>query len=300
MPTRRALLKNLAIAATGIGCCSPMAPRLLGAQGAAGRGRNRRIAAIDILPFTMPMKQMMRTAVGQPGADEVLVRARTADGVGGWGEASPFPPVTGETQASAVVIGKDLISVIRGRDPFELARIVADMDARVGGNPSIKAALEMALWDICGKLAGQPVCHLLGQYRDTFESDRTVSPRRAGPHGRKGEGDRRRGLPGSEGEGGAVPGLGCGAATRDPGRRRGTGPHPHRRQSGLDPRRGRTRAATDRAAGHRVLRTARGTLGLGGHATRQAAEPHSDYGRRVGPQPERTRWSVSAARRPTC
>ncbi len=185
MPTRRALLKNLAIAATGIGCCSTLAPGLLGAHAAAGGGRKRRIATIDIFPFTLPMKQMMRTAVGQPGADEVLVRLRTTDGVVGWGEASPFPPVTGDTQASAVVIGKDLAAVIRGRDPFELAKIAADMDVRVDGNPSIKAALEMALWDICGKLAGQPVCHLLGKYRDTCESDRTVYLDDPGPMAEK-------------------------------------------------------------------------------------------------------------------
>jgi L-Ala-D/L-Glu epimerase len=32
----------------------------------------------------------------------------------------------------------------------------------------------MAIWDICGKLAGRPVCCLLGKYRDSFENDITV------------------------------------------------------------------------------------------------------------------------------
>jgi L-alanine-DL-glutamate epimerase-like enolase superfamily enzyme len=32
----------------------------------------------------------------------------------------------------------------------------------------------MAIWDICGKIAGQPVVHLLGQYRNSFDTDRTV------------------------------------------------------------------------------------------------------------------------------
>jgi L-alanine-DL-glutamate epimerase-like enolase superfamily enzyme len=32
----------------------------------------------------------------------------------------------------------------------------------------------MALWDICGKIAGQPVCRLLGVYRDSFATDQTV------------------------------------------------------------------------------------------------------------------------------
>ena len=38
----------------------------------------------------------------------------------------------------------------------------------------MKAALEMAVWDICGKLAGQPVYKLLGGYRDSFETDITI------------------------------------------------------------------------------------------------------------------------------
>ena len=49
-----------------------------------------------------------------------------------------------------------------------------DFDAAIAGNPSIKAAIEIALWDLCGKLAGQPVCRLLGQYRHSFETNRTV------------------------------------------------------------------------------------------------------------------------------
>jgi L-alanine-DL-glutamate epimerase-like enolase superfamily enzyme len=48
------------------------------------------------------------------------------------------------------------------------------MDAAITGEPGIKAALEMAVWDICGKLAGQPVRCLLGNYRESFETDLTV------------------------------------------------------------------------------------------------------------------------------
>ena len=40
--------------------------------------------------------------------------------------------------------------------------------------PGIKAAFEMALWDICGKIAGLPVHRLLGTYRTSFETDQTV------------------------------------------------------------------------------------------------------------------------------
>ena len=82
--------------------------------------------------------------------------------------------MTGETQGTAIATGKTLAPLVAGRDPFDLVGIVDDFDAAIAGNPSIKAAIEIALWDLCGKLAGQPVCRLLGQYRHSFETNRTV------------------------------------------------------------------------------------------------------------------------------
>jgi L-alanine-DL-glutamate epimerase-like enolase superfamily enzyme len=38
----------------------------------------------------------------------------------------------------------------------------------------IIAAFEMALWDLCGKIAGQPVYRLLGAAKESFETDCTV------------------------------------------------------------------------------------------------------------------------------
>jgi L-alanine-DL-glutamate epimerase-like enolase superfamily enzyme len=151
------------------------ASTLAGARESSGAtAKQRKIADIEIFPFFMEGKQVIRIALGAMMAEEVLVRIRTADGIVGWGEASPLCVVTGETQASDVAIGKKLADLIKGRDPFELTRIVEDMDHSCPHHPSIKAALEMAIWDICGKIAGQPIVNLLGKYRDSLDNDRTV------------------------------------------------------------------------------------------------------------------------------
>ena len=107
-------------------------------------------------------------------ADNVLVRLRTSDGVTGFGESSPYPPVMSETQASDLAMARRLAGLVKGRDPFALPQIAQAMDDFVPHAPGIKAAFEMALWDICGKIAGQPVYRLLGAYRDRFETDQTV------------------------------------------------------------------------------------------------------------------------------
>jgi L-Ala-D/L-Glu epimerase / N-acetyl-D-glutamate racemase len=133
------------------------------------------IRDVEVFPYTIKEKVVVKTALGADSyAENFLVRLRTQDGVVGHGEGSPFTPVTAETQQSAVVMAKRLGDLLRGRDPFTIARIVSDMDSFAPNNPSSKAALEMALWDICGRIAGQPVCCLLGQYRDTFETDKTI------------------------------------------------------------------------------------------------------------------------------
>ncbi len=175
--TRKAFLKSLAGLAAAGGLSWPTGSRLLEAQqAAAGRSRRTRIAEAEYAPFDMRLKQVFRTALGAESVErEVLVRLRTSDGLIGWGEASPYWPVTSETQETNLALAKDLAGFVRDRDPFSVARILAEMDAYSPGNPSIKAAFEMALWDLCGKIAGQPVYRLLGGFRDSFPTDATVS-----------------------------------------------------------------------------------------------------------------------------
>ncbi len=48
------------------------------------------------------------------------------------------------------------------------------------GHPYVKSAIDMACWDILGKVAGLPVCHLLGgRYGDDFVLYRAISQRPA-------------------------------------------------------------------------------------------------------------------------
>ena len=50
------------------------------------------------------------------------------------------------------------------------------MDVTLKGHPYAKSALDMACWDILGKVTGQPVCNLLGgRYGDDFVLYRAIS-----------------------------------------------------------------------------------------------------------------------------
>ncbi len=173
--TRKGFLKGVVGAVVAGGFLGRATEALAQAQQAvSARPRQTKIADVTVWPFTMHQRETMRIALGNMGADNVLVRLRTNDGVVGWGESSPYSPVMGETQASDLVMAKHLAEIVKGRDPFTIPKVALDMDNFVPGNPGIKAAFEMALWDIAGKLSNQPVCCMLGNFRESFLTDRTV------------------------------------------------------------------------------------------------------------------------------
>ena len=49
-----------------------------------------------------------------------------------------------------------------GKDPTRLNLINAVMDKSLKGHNYVKSPIDMACWDILGKVAGLPVCELLG------------------------------------------------------------------------------------------------------------------------------------------
>ncbi len=94
-------------------------------------------------------------------AEVVWVEIR-ADGVSGYGEAAPAERY-GETVASASAF-LDEVGGELGDDPFALEE-VHDRLAAHPGEMAAKAAVDAALHDLCGKLAGLPVWRLLGLTR---------------------------------------------------------------------------------------------------------------------------------------
>jgi L-alanine-DL-glutamate epimerase-like enolase superfamily enzyme len=82
------------------------------------------------------------------------------DGVVGYGEAS-MPPYLGESQqtATAFLTKCDLSHY---QDPFAIDTILDDLEATAPGNPAAKAAVDIALHDLLGKLLKQPWYALWG------------------------------------------------------------------------------------------------------------------------------------------
>lgn len=82
------------------------------------------------------------------------------DGVTGYGEAS-MPPYLGETQESVCAF-LSKVDLSQFTDPFCMEEILDYVDHVAPGNPSAKAAIDIALHDLVGKLLGQPWYRIWG------------------------------------------------------------------------------------------------------------------------------------------
>src|SRR3954470_23245517 len=122
-----------------------------------------RITSIDLFQADIPLKDPFKIAVMEMrAAANVFVRVNTDEGIVGWGEASPFWRLCGETQAIDLAAGADLARLIKDRDPLAIEDRIAEIDGFLKNNSQIRAAFDIALHDILGKAAGLPLYRMLG------------------------------------------------------------------------------------------------------------------------------------------
>ncbi|WP_227377533.1 mandelate racemase/muconate lactonizing enzyme family protein [Haladaptatus halobius] len=122
------------------------------------------ITRIVIHQYEIPLKEPFITALRPiPALERVLVEVETDTGLIGLGEGAPAYEVTGETQGSTAAVLADVLApFIIEENPLAIERHVRRMRALVDGAPSAHAALEIALQDLRGKAAEQPLYRLLG------------------------------------------------------------------------------------------------------------------------------------------
>lgn len=82
------------------------------------------------------------------------------EGYTGYGEASMVPYMGESPQTAAEFLNK--VDISQFRYPFDFDAIIAYLDSIASGNPAIKAAIDIALHDLEGKLEHRPCWKLLG------------------------------------------------------------------------------------------------------------------------------------------
>jgi len=136
-----------------------------------------RITGVEIVPVRLPLLEPFVVSYGAfTDMATVLVRLETDDGLTGWGEGTPDPHVTGETFEGVVAALRYLAPALLGRDPLDRSAAMRLLGSRIAGAPTAKAAFDIALHDLTGRVAGLPVWALLGgRAREALTISRVVS-----------------------------------------------------------------------------------------------------------------------------
>ncbi len=126
-----------------------------------------RITRVETIHIQLPFQKKSAGSggrLGLHGMDSLFVRVDTNDGITGWGEAFGFKLCATTKTAIDTLIAPLCI----GRDPTAIAPLMRDLHYRMhnyGRNGPVLfglAGLDIALWDIAGKIAGLPLYRLLG------------------------------------------------------------------------------------------------------------------------------------------
>ena len=109
--------------------------------------------------------------------DSTVVEIETDTGLIGHGEVCPLGPFYLPAYGPGVRAGiKELGPHLLGFDPTCLSPLNRRMDAALKGHAYVKSGIDMACWDLLGKVAGLPCCELMGgRFGDDFVLYRAIS-----------------------------------------------------------------------------------------------------------------------------
>ncbi len=109
--------------------------------------------------------------------DSTVVAIETDAGITGYGEVCPLGPAYLPAYAAGARTGiAELAPHLIGQNPIALGPLNHLMDRALRGHPYVKAALDVACWDILGKASGKSIATLLGgRYGADFALYRAIS-----------------------------------------------------------------------------------------------------------------------------
>ncbi len=108
------------------------------------------------------------------GYETLVFKVETDEGITGYGEAAPLAYVTGEDLETVEVMGRIYREKLIGADPLAISQIHQILDREYAGNTSLKAAIDIACYDIAAKKMGVPLWKYLGGAVNQIRTDVTL------------------------------------------------------------------------------------------------------------------------------
>jgi muconate cycloisomerase len=136
------------------------------------------VERIELVPLHVPFRPAVREAMARSpgglgmaipaeepwtGGDFVIARVVAEDGTEGVGEAFVWLPETGVSPAQIVdAVQGGLARYVLGASPFDVDALRLRMDANVARSEVAKGLLDIACWDLQGRIAKRPACEAMG------------------------------------------------------------------------------------------------------------------------------------------
>lgn len=125
-----------------------------------------KITGIDVFGYDLTYahgEYVMSGGRAAQAQKSTVIRLRTDEGIDGWGEACPlggtYLPAFPEGIRAAI---HEMAPHLIGQDPTRLTALHGIMDQVLLGQQAAKSPIDIACWDIIGKVAGLPVATLIG------------------------------------------------------------------------------------------------------------------------------------------
>ncbi|MCH2180002.1 MAG: mandelate racemase/muconate lactonizing enzyme family protein [Mariniblastus sp.] len=139
-----------------------------------------KIEAIRAYQVDLPLKEVSYKWSGGKSVevfDSTIVEVETDNGLLGYGEVCPLGPFYLAAYGGGVRAGlKELGPHLIGLDPKQLGPLNDTMDRALKGHPYVKTGIDIACWDLLGKVSKQSTCELLGgRFEKDFHLYRAIS-----------------------------------------------------------------------------------------------------------------------------
>jgi len=123
---------------------------------------------LSYFPYTLYFKRPFKIAHGIRSTTPIVITKMEHNGAIGYGEAS-MPPYLGESHETVLsFLKKAELILSKFRDPFEIESILMEIDGIEKYNTAAKAAIDIALHDLIGKIKNKPSWQLFhGDKKDT-------------------------------------------------------------------------------------------------------------------------------------
>ena len=153
LTSRRNFIKSAGLLTAATALINPFELIAQTRQRVASKGGSKKMV-LTFRPYDAQMRHVFTIANSSRTTTPIVLTEIEWDGIVGYGEAA-LPPYLGETQNSVIDFLKK-VDLSRFNSPFQIQDIMAYVASIAINNTAAKAAVDIALHDIVGKIMGQP------------------------------------------------------------------------------------------------------------------------------------------------